>query len=145
MASNAIKSRAGTLAAKEEPMKDESSTVALVRVLIVEDESSIAQAIGFIVEDFGCQPVFAANGQEALRLLDEQVVALIITDVMMPVMSGDVLIREVRSRTDASNIPPIVVMTAAGSSYAEQCGGDYLLEKPFDIEEVEDLLHHLLP
>lgn len=116
----------------------------LLQVLIVEDEPTIASAIGFLVEEAGYQSLFAANGREALALLEQQRVALIITDLMMPVMGGDELIRTLRARCDHAEIPPLVVMTAAGKSYARRCEADYILEKPFDIEVVEALLQQVL-
>lgn len=113
-------------------------------VLIVEDETSIASAIGYMVEDAGYQPMFAANGREALNLLAQYQVGLIITDLMMPVMNGDELIIALRAQWDETLIPPLVMMTAAGADYAQRSGADQIIEKPFDIEEIEEILHYFL-
>ncbi len=114
-------------------------------VLIAEDDEPIALALAMIVEDQGYQVLHANDGREALDLARQYHPALIITDLMMPRMNGTQLIATLRSPgTIDAPAPYIVMMTAAGSSYTENTGADALLRKPFDIREVEKLLHRFL-
>jgi CheY-like chemotaxis protein len=57
-------------------------------ILIVEDEEPIVQALALILEDCGYQMLLASNGRQALELARTHQLALIITDLMMPQMTG---------------------------------------------------------
>lgn len=120
-----------------------ASTSALV--LIAEDDEPIALALSFIVEDAGHVPLVATNGKQALELAQTQHPALIITDLMMPQMTGRELIAALRQDGQADHHTPIVLMTAAGKAYTLNSGADALLPKPFDITSVEALLRRFLP
>jgi CheY-like chemotaxis protein len=124
------------------PQHRSMSTLEPLLVLIVEDEEPIATALAFIVEDAGYVPLIAMHGRQALDVLRERHPALIITDLMMPYMNGAQLIAAVRAQDDA---PPIVLMTAAGPRYSAAADADAVLSKPFNITEVERLLHRYLP
>lgn len=114
-------------------------------VMIVEDETPIAEALAFIIEDAGYAVAVAAHGNEALERVNAgERPDLLITDLMMPKMDGATLIRVLRS-TLGPHMPPVVLMTAAGPQYAEPVGADEVLDKPFDLHTVESLLHRLLP
>lgn len=116
-------------------------------VLIAEDETPIADALAFIVEDAGYRAVVAQHGREALDLARTRCPALVITDLMMPHMSGSDLIVALRedATKDGYRPPPIILMTAAGGRLAGAASADAVLRKPFDIREVESLLQRLLP
>ncbi len=115
-------------------------------VLIAEDEEPIADALASIIADAGYTPAVARHGREALGVARARHPALVITDLMMPYMSGADLIAALH--TDASNdgnaAPPIVLMTAASGRMTHVAKADALLHKPFNIEDVEDLLHRFL-
>jgi len=57
-------------------------------VLIAEDERSIADIVCVVVEDAGYQPVLAAHGRQALEMARIEHPALVVTDLMMPHMTG---------------------------------------------------------
>ena len=137
----------GTYARKPKgaTMSDLGDTVTPV-VLIAEDEEPIAQAIAYIVEDLGYTPAIAIHGKQALELARASRPALVITDLMMPQMTGAELIRAIHD--DASRLhyraPPIILMSAAGRQYVDSVGADACLPKPFDVSQVEALLDHYL-
>ena len=62
------------------------------RVLIVDDESSIRESLAEFLRDFGMAVTTAVNGEEALELLAEQPFELLIADLRLPGMTGDVMI-----------------------------------------------------
>ena len=116
-------------------------------ILIAEDEQPIAEALAMIIEDAGyATPLIAAHGKQAQALTQTHHPALIITDLMMPLMDGAELIAAVRADAalDSHRPPPIVLMTAAGMRRAREAQADALLRKPFDLDEVEDLLRRFL-
>lgn len=119
-------------------------TTARPLVLIAEDEEPIALALSFIVEDAGYTPLVAAHGREALELARARHPALIITDLMMPRMTGQELIAILRQEAQEDHHIPIILMSAAGKAYVADSGADALLPKPFDITQVEDLLRRFL-
>lgn len=115
-------------------------------VLIAEDEEPIAEALALIVADAGYTPLVAVHGKQALELARERRPALIITDLMMPFLSGAQLIEAVRADAALDNHrpPPMILMTAAGMRRALEANADALLKKPFDVREVEELLRRFL-
>jgi CheY-like chemotaxis protein len=115
-------------------------------VLIAEDEEPIAEALAMIVEEAGYAPLIAAHGKDALALARTHHPALIITDLMMPYLDGARLIQtlEEDARRDGHQRAPIIVMTAAGGRRLEHLTADALLRKPFEVEDVEELLQRFL-
>lgn len=115
-------------------------------VLIAEDEAPIAQALGMIVADAGFLAVLAPHGKRALELARERPPALVITDLMMPQMNGLELMHALHDDAEAADrTPPVIVLTtAAPFPRAEWSVADAYLRKPFNIEEVEALLHRYL-
>lgn len=120
---------------------DEASAL----VLIAEDEAPIAEVLAMIVEEAGYVPLVAAHGRRALELARERRPALLITDLMMPQLSGAELIAALRADTanGCAHIPVILTTAARLPSY-DHIVVDAYLRKPFDIAEVEALLHRFL-
>ncbi len=125
-------------------MREEQQSKKPFLVLIVDDELPIAQVIAFVVQDAGFRAVQAQHGREAMTLIQQQHPNLVITDLMMPQMSGRELIRQVRA-TLGDQVPPLVIMTAAGVHAADDVGADAVLLKPFEISDIEALLARFLP
>ncbi len=117
-----------------------------VVVLVAEDEETIAEALAMIVEDAGYFPVVAHDGREALALARQYRPHLIISDLMMPYLSGRDLIAAVRAEAAAQGQapPPVVIVTAASRLRAEETGADAVITKPFDVTRVEAVIHGLL-
>lgn len=115
-------------------------------VLIAEDEEPIAEALAMIVADAGYLAVLAPHGKRALELARERPPALVITDLMMPHMNGLELVHALRSDAEAAGrAPPVILLTtAAPFPRAEWSVADAYLRKPFNIDEVEALLHRYL-
>ncbi len=115
-------------------------------VLIAEDERSIAALVAEIVAEAGYLPLVATHGRQALDLARERWPALVITDLMMPHLDGAGLIAALRTEAAArgSAAPPIVLMTAASLRFARAAEADVILRKPFNIVELEALLHRFL-
>jgi len=117
-----------------------------VLVLIAEDEEPIAEVVSMVVEDLGYTPVVAVHGRQALELARAEWPALLITDLMMPHMSGAELIAALRAdaETHGRRAIPVILMTAASLAAARAAGADAVLRKPFDLGELEELLQRFL-
>ena len=110
-----------------------------MHLLIVEDESSIAEGLKFNFEQEGFDVSVAAHGQDALSIVRQgsTPVDLVILDLMLPGMSGYEICNELRLLD--SRIP-ILVLTARSLSQdkiqAFDCGADQYVTKPFDLSEI---------
>lgn len=116
-------------------------------ILIVDDEVAIAETLAEFVTELGYTPVLAYNGQEALALAIERWPILVITDYMMPVLNGvdfvKALQEEAADRRQA--LPPIIMLSAVSTARAiKGIHVEAILAKPFDLDELEDLIQRLL-
>ncbi len=118
----------------------------LPMVLIVEDESAIAAVVAEVVDDAGYQPLVTTNGNEGLKQAREQWPDLVLTDLMMPQLTGAGMVRALRGEAAARNVsmPPVILMTSASPTLAREAGADVVLRKPFDLSELDALLHRYL-
>ena len=106
------------------------------RILIADDNLQITKILSEFVKNAGFDPVIASDGKEALDLFRREKFAVILLDVMMPLMDGFALCREIR-RT--SNVP-IIMITARGEDFERvmglDIGADDYIVKPFSGDEV---------
>jgi two-component system response regulator FlrC len=114
------------------------------RVLVVEDDQTLREALCDTIQYGGYQTVSACNGIEALKRLETEQVDLVISDVQMDEMDGHTLLREVKS---TRNELPFVLVTAHGSienavKAMREGATDYLL-KPFEAEVLLEMVSRL--
>lgn len=104
------------------------------RILVVDDDPSIRTLLRAIFELSGYEVAEAGNGQAALdRVRDFEAPDVITTDLMMPVMSGNELIRRLRSESRTASIPIVVVSGNARAAEGVEASmrADGLISKPF--------------
>ena len=115
-------------------------------LLLVDDECDLRQ---FVAEELAATyTIFEAdNGEEALRILHEKEVSLVITDLMMPIMDGTALCQAIRRDVGLCHLP-IIVLTAKVSLQDHinvlNCGADAYIEKPFATAQLEAQIANLL-
>ncbi|MBS0342643.1 MAG: phosphate regulon transcriptional regulator PhoB [Proteobacteria bacterium] len=109
------------------------------RVLIVEDESSIAELIAVNLRHNGFDPIWAEDGDAAQREIDTAPPDLILLDWMLPGQSGLVLARQWRKEARTKTIP-ILMLTARGDEPDKiaglDAGADDYITKPFSTQEM---------
>ncbi len=116
-----------------------------LRILIVDDQSSLRKAMREALsgEDKIKTVDEAANGAEALQLLSEHSYDVMITDIVMPVMDGYILMEEMR-RLALKKLPKVIVATALAREdfvmRAVELGAAFYIIKPFD---PENLIGHI--
>lgn len=117
-----------------------NQVTSLTRILIVEDNPDISFYIGTVLDQTKKYSLsYASNGEEGLKMALEEMPYLIISDLMMPVMDGNEMMRRVRSNPIISHIP-IIVITAKGTERDKieglEAGADAYLYKPFNEQEL---------
>jgi two-component system, chemotaxis family, chemotaxis protein CheY len=112
-------------------------------ILLIEDDADIRETIAEVLQGEGYSVVPTSNGAEGLACLGEskQPPALIILDLMMPIMDGAAFREEQQKRPEWEDIPVIVVSAARSSrTKAESMGARGYLQKPFAIDRLLDLV-----
>ncbi len=113
------------------------------RVLVADDNPIILDLFRELVSslEWDCHTV--DNGLEALRMVEEAPPNLLVSDINMPGMNGLELVRSIRGTSQSSHIPIILMSSGALREEAMTAGCDAYLEKPFNVEEVLQLMRQL--
>ena len=102
-----------------------------MKILIVEDESSIAEVVGAYAKRDGYDVVFASDGLEALEKFEDEEIDLIILDLMLPKLNGEEVCRRIREKSSV----PIIMLTAKSSEsdvvFGLDTGANDYVSKPF--------------
>ncbi|KAB0488058.1 Response regulator receiver domain-containing protein [Pseudomonas reinekei] len=118
----------------------------MTTILIIDDEYLIADILSFALEDEGFLTVTAGSGTRALEILDREKPDLIITDFMMPGLTGLEFAEAVKAKDDLKTIP-IILMSGAQAHLGNARSDLFVsvLEKPFNIDlvvsKVKDILN----
>ena len=114
-------------------------------VLVVEDDLDLLGLVELLLQDAGHRVRTASNGVEALDRVAEEMPALILLDMRMPVMNGWEFAREFRARHGRAC--PIVVVTAAENARlrAAEIEAEGFLAKPFDLDDVLRMVARFVP
>ena len=115
-----------------------SRPIAVVRVLVVDDEQPLRDLMRMVLEGEGYEVETATNGAEALATAATFAPQVILLDMSMPVMDGRAFAEAYRRRGPPPPLAPIVVVTAAGDARAraEQLRAAGFIAKPFDIDQL---------
>ncbi|MBZ0934951.1 response regulator transcription factor [Clostridioides difficile] len=107
-----------------------------MKILVIEDDKDINNMITEYLKEKACNVVQAFSGKTGKSEFYQHTFNLVIVDLMLPEISGEQLIREIRLNSDI----PIIVLTAKGSTDSKvqvlDCGADDYLTKPFDLNEL---------
>jgi CheY-like chemotaxis protein len=114
------------------------------KILIVEDEHSIATLLRDTLEDEGYTVLIAGNGKQALEILSVDRPALVLTDVMMPILDGLALCRAIQADPNYHKIPVIIMSAIVGSLSDHGCRAIGFLKKPFDLQQVVDTVTNVI-
>jgi CheY-like chemotaxis protein len=115
------------------------------KVLIAEDNADSQQMLRTILESEGFIVTTASDGEKAIDILREIKPDILVTDLLLPTVSGGDLIRHVRSTSELAQIP-IVVISAYGDHYESDAlavGANVVLKKPLDSDLLVNILKQL--
>ena len=106
------------------------------RVLVVDDDTALAEMIGIVLRGEGLEPIFCTDGDEALSMARMHQPELILLDVMLPGKDGVQVCREVRAESGV----PIIMLTAKSDTVdivlGLEAGADDYIPKPFKPKEL---------
>ncbi len=110
--------------------------MATEKILVVDDDTNICELLRLYLEKEGYDVVIANNGADAVKIFQEQTPSLMLLDIMLPVLDGWQVCREVRKFSDK----PIIMLTAKGETFDKvlgfELGADDYVVKPFDAKEI---------
>jgi two-component system, chemotaxis family, chemotaxis protein CheY len=119
-----------------------------IRALIVDDSSVMRKIVDRSLRQAGIeisQTLEAGNGAEALSVLQENKVDLILCDINMPVMDGLEFIKQLGAVENAKGVPVVMITTEGSEAHVVQalaCGARGYIRKPFTADQVKE---HVIP
>lgn len=107
------------------------------KLLVVDDEPAIVKGLKFSLERDGYQIDAAYDGEEAMKMFDENRYDLVILDVMLPKLDGLTVLQRIREKSSV----PVIMLTAKGEDMDKilglEYGADDYITKPFNILELK--------
>jgi DNA-binding NtrC family response regulator len=106
------------------------------RILIVDDEAGVRESLRMVLKD-RCEPVTASSGEEALALIEQGPIDLVLLDIIMPGIDGLEVLERIKQEPRS---PQVIMLTATKTVktavHAMKLGAFDYLTKPFDIDEL---------
>ncbi|WP_338550859.1 response regulator transcription factor [Roseovarius phycicola] len=118
------------------------------KVLLIEDEQNIIEAVSFILSRDGWDVKTHSNGHDAMDAVRAREPDIVILDVMLPGKSGFDILREIRADQGLIELP-VLMLSARGQAkdveMAEHAGANQYMTKPFSNTEVLEAVRNLVP
>jgi DNA-binding response OmpR family regulator len=114
------------------------------KVLVIEDDTHIAELLRLYLEKEGFEVTIADNGGKGVSEFERISPDLVLLDIMLPVMDGWAVCREIRSLSKV----PIIMLTAKGETFDKvtglEMGADDYIVKPFEVKELIARIHAVM-
>lgn len=111
----------------------------MAKILVVDDEPDVVRLIEFRLQAEGFDVVSCGDGRTALKLVEDEKPDLMILDIMMPLLDGMEVLRQIRSRRTSSRMPVVMLTAKTASVTVDEARqlwvSDYIM-KPFDPEKL---------
>lgn len=117
------------------------------RILVVDDDPLILEAIGLTLEDAGYETeLLTKNGEYVDQALHRQLPDLVVLDILLSGHDGRTICKHLKGQEATYRIP-VILMSAHPNAEktAYEAGADAFLEKPFDIDELLSTIERFLP
>ncbi|HVZ11626.1 MAG TPA: response regulator [Patescibacteria group bacterium] len=128
---------------KAEPTINQTATVATPtkKILIVEDEKLLADALEVKLKGAGYETFKAENGQLGLSSISQNKPDLVILDIMMPIMDGRQMLTKLREMSEFKNLPVLMLTNAGTSDNMHETkfyfnAVDFLIKSNVSLEEI---------
>ena len=113
-------------------------------ILLAEDDRALRRYLEVVLRRAGYEVLTAADGLEAMKVLLSNTVDAVVTDALMPHLSGHELCRFLREHPRLKDLPVVLLSGADSPAPPEGAGADLYLSKPVPAEELADSLARLL-
>ncbi len=114
------------------------------KALVIEDDKNIAELLRLYLEKDGVEVSIAPDGGKGLQLAEDEHPDVVLLDIMLPVMDGWQVCREIRRTSQV----PIIMLTAKGETYDKvsglEMGADDYVTKPFEVKELIARIHAVM-
>jgi DNA-binding response OmpR family regulator len=117
------------------------------KILLIDDDREILQAMKTVLESKGYTVVTASDGNAGLSMAEQESPNLVVVDMMMPKKSGFLVLEKLKTR--GADCPKVIMVTANEGgrhrAYAEMLGVDDYLRKPFSLDKFLERVGVLCP
>jgi DNA-binding response OmpR family regulator len=122
--------------------------MAVKKILVVDDETFIINLLRNGLTENGFEVITADNGFDAILAVEEQLPDCVITDIMMPKLSGLDFLKAIKNSKATKDVPVILISAMDQAEMVQQgldMGAVDYITKPFKINEIVGKLRHHLP
>lgn len=115
------------------------------KVIVCDDDEGILDMMSMVLESEDIDVITESNSLNLQNLIAEQHPDLLLLDLWMPVLSGDLILKQLREQETTKNLPVIVISASRdGEQIALQNGATDFLAKPFDLDELGKRISQLI-
>lgn len=112
-------------------------------ILVIDDEFDILSALVAVLRHAGYDVVALSNGREGVEYLKTNKPALVITDMMMPYVSGLELLQRLQDMPERRDVPAVLMSCVPPRQALKERGWAAILDKPFDIDRLLEVVERL--
>lgn len=126
-------------------MPVDPKTIAMKKkIIICDDELPILDVLTLALSNDIHEIIPTSKSTELKAIIEDTEPDLLIVDLQMPFVKGDDIVREIKSSDRHGHIKVLMISASlSGREIADNCGADAFLAKPFDLDELEDLVKNL--
>ena len=124
----------------------DASTIEKTKILVVEDEDELRRFLSLIFSS-KYDVLTASNGKQGIEIAKKELPDLIISDILMPEVSGIDLCKELKSDSKTNHIPIVLITARVGDKtqiHSYETGADDFITKPFDIQVIKSKVSNLI-
>ncbi|REC42771.1 response regulator [Chryseobacterium piscium] len=115
------------------------------KIMICDDDDSILEVLQMLLEIDGYTVYLENNSTNLIKQISNINPDLLLMDLWMPVLSGDQLLKTIRTTSELKNLPVIILSASVdGKEIASSAGADMFIAKPFDMDDVSSGIEKLL-
>lgn len=113
-------------------------------ILLVEDDPFIRKLVSYLLKQNGFQVRIAETGEEALHVVGQERVDLILMDLMLPGMDGYKVCHHLKADPDTKDIPIVILSAKSQEEQRDRAGAAAYIAKPFDPKELVERIWEIL-
>ncbi|MHA4894670.1 response regulator [Pedobacter sp. PWIIR3] len=115
------------------------------KIMICDDDQGILEMMEMILDEYGFDVITETNSLNVLKGLERENPDLLLLDIWMPILSGDLVLQNIKADTRFNQLPVIMYSASSeGRSIAETAGADDYVAKPFNIDDLDKKIRKLI-